>query len=105
MRMIDDLAPWGRRENELISSANVINEQIVTGVEGCTSDAIYRKGTIDFPIFDVTPEEFTRNMEAQRQRCRFKTEKVLNYVRGSRTKTPFYIRTEMDGKTYIRKIY
>lgn len=103
--MIDDMAPWGRRGNELISAANVINEQMKTEVADCISDGIYRKGSVDFPIFDVTPDEFNRNMEAHRQRCRFKTEKVLNYVRGSRTKNPFYIRAEIDGKSYIRKIY
>lgn len=95
-----------RFDNESINSANVFNESISTDVESVTSDATYKKGFSDFPIFDVTEQEFNANMEVHRQRCRFKSPKVVEYMQKTRYKNPFYIRftEEASGKQYIRKI-
>lgn len=104
MRMSDELTPWGKHENEIICFDNVFNEQVETDVEGLKSDGVYRKGFQDFPIFNVTEDEFTRNMESHRQRCRFTSEKVKRFCRESRYKNPFYIKANINGRDYIRRI-
>jgi hypothetical protein len=84
----------------------MFNESIETDVAGVQSDAVYKKGFAEFPVFTVTEEEFMGNMEGHRQRCRFKSEKVAKYMAETRYKKPFYIRYENEatGKTYLRKI-
>lgn len=95
-----------RQENDIIHVQNIFNESVETDVDGINSDGIYKKGFDSYPIFDVTEEEFHGNMETHRQRCRFKSEKVAEYMRQSRYRKPFYVRytNEQSGKTYIRKI-
>ena len=94
-----------RQENDIIQPDNIFNESVETDVEGIASDGVYKKGFDSFPLFDVTENEFLSNMETHRQRCRFTTPKVAEYMQNSRYKKPFYIRYQNEqGKIYVRKV-
>lgn len=94
----------GGVDNERIVPGNVLDKQIETDVKDCCSDAVYKRGIDEFPVFDVSKEEFFGNMEAQRTRQRF-TGKASQFNQGSRFKRPFYVRhTDEDGKTYVRRV-
>lgn len=103
--MIEYIAPWGGDELTQISWSNLFDESVNTDVEGLQSDGVYRVGSTEYPVFDVTEDEFKRNMEALRQRCRFTTEKVNQYLRNTRYRKDFFIRmTDESGKQYIRRV-
>lgn len=91
-------------DNESISLANVSEEILETDVIGVNSDGTYCKGIDKFPIFDVPAKEFHANMEDYRTRLRL-SGKAGEYLRNTRYKKPFYIRTvDANNKTYIRKV-
>ena len=78
-----------------------------TDVEGVTADDVVKYGKEEFPAFNVTPEEFFSNQQADRKRMRFKNgSKAAQYMRKTRNQgRPFYIKTKTrDGKSYTRKI-
>lgn len=101
---------YGGFENEFgsdrIDPKMVRKEKAETDVFGLTSDDVYVKGSVKFPIFDVTKDEFFKNMEGQRSRLRFNSEgKAAKYMRMSRYSSPFYIRfTDENGKQFLRKV-
>ena len=69
-------------------------------------DGVFADGTKDnLPIFDVSKDEFYRNMKYDRKRVRFSSDaSVTNYLRGSRYRRPFFVRTKTDNGDYIRKV-
>ena len=92
--------------NERIDPNAIRNQKMETDVFGLTTDDVYIKGSVKFPIFDVNKDEFFKNMEGQRSRLRFNSEgKVAKYMRMSRYSQPFYIRfTDENGKQFLRKV-
>lgn len=78
-----------------------------TDVPDLKADDLIKIGKEEYPAFNVTPEEFWSNQQADRKRIRFKKEsKAGYYMRHTRNGArPFYIKTTAnDGKTYTRKI-
>lgn len=78
-----------------------------TDVDGVQADDVVKYGKEEFPAFNVTPQEFFSNQQADRKKIRFKNgSKVGEYMRKTRNAhRPFYIKTTAsDGKKYTRKI-
>lgn len=92
-------------ETERIDPNAVSDKKINTDVHGLASDGVYKKGMLEFPIFDVDKQDFYNNMEAHRSRTRFSSDsKASKYMRMTRYNQPFYIRYNDEGRQYIRKI-
>lgn len=92
-------------DNEIIQTQNIKEGKIDTDVDGVLSDGYYQKGFEKFPVFNITEKEFFDNMLAHRQRCRFTTPKVVEYMQKTRYKKPFYVQCESQcGKKYVRKV-
>ncbi len=73
--------------------------KVETDVPDCFADGTFR-GKL---VFDVSKDEFYKNMKANRQRLRFKTDTpASDYFKATKYKTPFYIRNTDDG--YMRKV-
>lgn len=98
---------WNRfssNDNERIDLHNLVNEEFETDVAGLTADAVYKKGSEEFPCFDVSKNSFFNNMEQFRKRIRLDG-RAAEYMKNTRYNKPFYIRyTDENNKTYIRKI-
>jgi hypothetical protein len=74
-----------------------------TGIEGLEADDKY-KGT---PVFDVSNEDFFKNLRADRKRVRFtSSDKPKNFMQGTKYNQPFYIRytDKNSGKPYLSKV-
>ena len=68
---------------------------------------VYADGTKDdIPVFDISHDDFMRNLRAERKRLRFKSDSTAStYLQGSRYKRPFYVRTsDTEGKQFLRKV-
>lgn len=73
--------------------------KIITDVEGIYADGMHK----DMPVFDVEDDDFYKNMKVDRQRLRFQSDHpVSNYLRQTRYKKPFFIKTR-DGR-FMRKV-
>lgn len=98
---------WNRfssNDNERIDVNNLFNEQYETDVPGLFSDSTYKKGTENFPCFNVSKDKFFGNMEQFRKRISLDG-KAADYLRATRYNKPFYIRfTDENNKVYVRKI-
>ncbi len=57
-------------------------------------------------VFDVSKEEFMRNMKDDRKRQRFSSDSAAaQYLRGTKYRIPFMVRyKDDDGKAYVRKV-
>jgi hypothetical protein len=77
-----------------------------TDVEGIMSDDVIKKGIEEFPVFNVSKEEFFSNMKADRKRIRFKSDsKVRSYIQKTKNGRPLYIKTkDSNGQEYVRKL-
>jgi hypothetical protein len=65
-------------------------------------DGVYADGTKgELPVFDVSKDEFFRNMKQDRRRLRFKSGSTAQkYHSNTRYRRPFWIRNKEDGYTY-----
>lgn len=53
------------------------------------------------PVFDVSQDEFYKNMKTDRLRLRFKSgSNAQSYQKNSKYRRPFWIRNKEDGYTY-----
>ncbi len=76
-----------------------------TNVDGVNSDSVIKHGNLEIPCFNVDNKSFYQNMQDGRRRIRFKTgSSAQQYMAKTKYSTPFYISTEINGKTYQRKI-
>lgn len=78
-----------------------------TDVEDVNADDVIKKGKEEYPVFNVSQDEFWSNMKADRKRLRFKNgSKAQQYMRRTRNGArPFYIKThDQNGKEYVRKV-
>ena len=77
-----------------------------TDVEGVFADDVIKKGSDEFPVFNVSKDEFFSNMQANRKRVRFKSDsKVRSYIQKTKNGgRPLYIKTNDNGKEYVRKL-
>lgn len=95
------------QDDENISKSGADQGSYQTDVPDIEADDVIKKGMEEYPVFDVTPQEFFSNMSADRKKIRFKNgSKVTTYKNKTKnTGRPFYIKTTAsDGKTYTRKI-
>jgi hypothetical protein len=76
-------------------------EGVDTGIEGVKADDLY-KGT---PVFDVSQEEFFKNMRQERNKLRFKNgSAVSQFMQQSKYRKPFYIRAnDSKGEKILKK--
>ena len=90
-------------------------EQIPDGIETdivldtgekLKSDAAIQIGSEKYPVFNVSKEDFYKNMKAERNRLRFSSgSNAQKYHSGTKYRSPFYIQfSNDDGKVYQRKI-
>ena len=71
--------------------------KISTDVADCFADG--EKG--ELPVFDVSPDEFFRNMKQDRRRLRFDSGTTAQkYHSNTRYRRAFWIRNKEDGYTY-----
>ena len=78
-----------------------------TDVEGVQADDVIKKGNDEYPVFNVSQEEFWNNQKADRKKIRFKNgSKVTAYTKATRNgHRPFYIKMkDNNGQEYVRKI-
>jgi len=74
-----------------------------TGIDGLESDDSY-KGT---PVFDVSAEDFFKNMRADRKKTRYtSSEKPSKFMQGTNYRQPFYVRYVDKNKNipYLKKV-
>lgn len=58
---------------------------------------------LGLPVFDITKDDFFRNMKVDRKKLRFQTDHpVSQYMRKTRYSRPFWIRDNDSG--YVRKV-
>ncbi len=90
------------QENLVATQNPDVVDRVETEVSGVFADG--KKG--EFPIFNVSKDEFYANMRNDRKRLRFSTEHAANYLRGSKYNKPFYIAYKNDdtGEHYLRKV-
>jgi hypothetical protein len=96
----------GYGEEVLMTEPFTSDDNFNTDVDGVKADAGYReeKG-VKVPVFKVTKDEFFQNSYDGRRRMRFSTDSAVSqYMRGTRYRNPFFITTEIDGKSYTKKI-
>lgn len=97
-----DSAQGGRISQDLgVKGVNPENDPrgFKTDVEDVFADG-ERNGV---PVFDVSKDEFYRNMKIDRKRLRFSSgTKVQQYHSKTKYNMPFYIRNKDDG--FMRKI-
>jgi hypothetical protein len=75
--------------------------KIETEFEGVFADAVNQKDNL--PVFKVSHQEFYQNMNAGRQRIRFKSgSDPQKFMRNGRYNKAFWIQHEKDG--YMRKV-
>jgi hypothetical protein len=81
-------------------------EKIKTEFEDIYADDVVRQGKNEFPVFDVSKEEFMGNGSWDRKRIRFKSgSNVQKYLQNGKYNRPFYIRWGDDsGKKWTRRI-
>lgn len=104
---VDHLRNAQDDENMKAGTGVESEEGYPTDVEGVNADDIVKHGKEEYPAFNVTPQEFFSNQQADRKRIRFKKDsKAAQYMRNTRNAgRPFYLKTTAsDGKTYTRKI-
>lgn len=91
--------------NKIVSPENKETE-FRTDVEGLTADGVVKKGTDEFPIFDIDQKHFMQNMDAGRRRIRMPAgSKAQQYMQQSRYNRDFYVRYKDDnGKEFVRKV-
>ena len=78
---------------------------VPTDVEGVFAQSVVKHGTTEFPVFDVEEADFFGNMTDNRKRTRFKSgTPAAEYMKSTKYKIPFFVRTTKDGQTYTRKI-
>lgn len=67
-------------------------------------DGVYAHGEKNgVPVFDVSSDEFYKNMKQDRKRLRFKSgTPAADYHRNSKYRRPFYVRNKEDG--YMFKV-
>ena len=88
------------------SGLDIKDDELDTDVEGVKADGFVQQGTVKFPKFSVSQEEFFQNMQDGRKRLRWKTDTpVQKFMQNTKYSNPFYISyTDPDGKVYTRKI-
>jgi len=106
----------GQGDDHIKSAQNDINAKsgtedkpdgYQTDVPDINADDVIRHGKDEFPAFNVSPEEFFSNQQADRKRMRFKNgSKVGEYMRKTKNyHRPFYVKTTTkDGRSYTRKV-
>lgn len=77
-----------------------------TDVADVRADDVVKQGKDEFPVFDVTSDEFHQNMQDGRRRLRWKNgSNAQKYMSGTKYNRPFFVRhTDDSGKKYVRKI-
>jgi hypothetical protein len=76
---------------------------LTTGIDGLEADDRYK----NTPVFDVSSEDFFKNMRAERKRLSFtSSEKPHKFMQGTKYRQPFYIRytDKNKGVPYLSKI-
>ena len=82
-------------------------EGFETDVEGIYADDKVQYGQEEYPVFDISQEEFFSNLTSDRKKLRFKNgSKVMQYKNKTKNSLrPFYIRTtDQNGQSYTRKL-
>jgi len=96
--MVDDT--FGTTQTNLMGKETI---NLKTGIDGCEADGVYKRT----PVFDVSNDEFFKNLRADRSRVRFtSSDKPNQFMRGTKYRQPFYIRytDKNTAKTYLSKI-
>ena len=77
-----------------------------TDVDGVKSQTSVKRGTDEFPCFDVSSKEFFQNMQGGRRRIRFSRDTPQSkYFQGSKYNRKFFIKyTDDSGKALVRSI-
>ena len=68
---------------------------------------VWADGTKDgLPIFDVSKDDFYKNLKQDRRRTRFSSETAASkYLQGTRYNKSFFVRTrDENGDAFIRKV-
>lgn len=77
-----------------------------TDVPDVKANDVVKHGSLEFPVFDCSRDEFFQNSEYGRRRLHFNPDSsVHKYMQNSKQRIPFYIRYIDDsGKAYTKKI-
>jgi len=99
----------GNRQQELVATDHEVRisdkDQSTSAPDGkfkTDVDGVYADGEKQgFPVFDIDPDEFFKNMKADRRRLRFKSDSAAaSYHRNTKYRRPFWVRNSKDGYTY-----
>jgi hypothetical protein len=77
---------------------------IETDVSGVFADDTIEYGSDSFPVFDVDYNTFATAKEDRRKIVAPEDSAVYQYTRNSQLNRPFYVRTEYNDQSLVRKV-
>lgn len=78
--------------------------KVETDVAGVFADDSIEYGSDSFPVFDVDYNTFATAKEDRRKIVASEDSSVYQYARNSQINRPFYVRTEYNDQSLVRKV-